>query len=84
MQRGINTDSKYFDEFDLFCKKLRKKILQLRKANGLTQEQMEEFELTLRQYQRIETGETINPTLSNLFKIAKALNISIAQLVDFK
>ncbi len=84
MQRGINTDSKYFDEFNLFSKKLRKKILQLRKANGLTQEQMEEFELTLRQYQRIETGETINPTLSNLFKIAKAHNISIAQLVDSK
>jgi len=41
---------------------------------------MQTFELSLRQYQRIEQGETTNITLSNLYKIAKALDVKFHEL----
>lgn len=80
--RGIDEKSRYFDEFSVFAEKLREKIYRLRKKKKLTQEDMQSFELSLRQYQRIESGQTINMTLSNIFKIAKALNIKPSQLLD--
>lgn len=80
--RGIDKDSAYFDEFYLFTKRLRKKIRRLRKEHQLTQEEMENFELSLRQFQRIETGGTVNITLSNLYKISKAFDLTPAQLLD--
>lgn len=82
LMRGIDKNSIYFDEFAIFTEKLRGKIRQLRKEKKLTQEEMENFELSLRQFQRIESGATINVTLSNLYKISKALNISLSQLLD--
>jgi len=81
-KRGIDEGSDFFEEFNAFTARLRQKILSLRKEKKLTQEQMEAFELTLRQFQRIESGETTNPTLANLFKIAKALGVSPSQLLD--
>ncbi len=43
---------------------------------------MQEFELSLRQFQRIEKGETRNITLSNLFKLSKAFKVSLSKLLD--
>jgi len=43
---------------------------------------MQQFELSFRQYQRIEKGETKNITLANLYKIAKAFKISPSELLD--
>ncbi|MGK0290905.1 MAG: transcriptional regulator with XRE-family HTH domain [bacterium] len=80
--RGIDEESRYFNEFSLFTEKLQEKIYLLRKKHKLTQEDMELFEISLRQYQRIESGQTVNITLSNLFKIAKALKIKPSQLLD--
>ena len=80
-KRGIDRNSIYFGEFERLAKGLRHKINQLRQSKGLTQEQMQDFELNLRQFQRIESGETKNITLSNLFKIAKAFHISISELL---
>ena len=80
--RGIDTNSSYYEEFQAFTEKLQAKISELRRENGLTQEDMERFELSLRQYQRIENGDTVNVTLSNLFKIAKAFKLDINQLLD--
>lgn len=81
--RGIKERSPYYGDYSRFCALLRQRILSLRKERGLTQEQMEDYDLSLRQYQRIESGETTNITLSNLFRISKALHISVADLLDF-
>jgi len=80
--RGIGEDSQYCESFDRFCSKLRRKINRLRTERGLTQEDMQEFELSLRQFQRIEKGETRNITLSNLFKLSKAFKVSLSKLLD--
>ena len=84
VMRGIDNNSSYYEEFHDFTEKLQAKISELRRENGLTQEDMERFELSLRQYQRIENGDTVNVTLSNLFKIAKAFKLDINQLLDIK
>lgn len=80
--RGIGSSSQYCKSFDQFCEKLQRKINKLRTERGLTQEDMQEFELSLRQFQRIEKGETKNITLSNLFKLSKAFEISPSDLLD--
>ena len=80
--RGINEDSAYFNAFNRFSAKLRSRIIKLRQERNLTQEDMQQFELSLRQYQRIEKGETKNITLANLFKIAKAFRVSPSELLD--
>ncbi|MFA6174174.1 MAG: helix-turn-helix transcriptional regulator [Kiritimatiellales bacterium] len=80
--RGIGKDSQYGESFDQFCSELRRKINKLRTERGLTQEDMQEFEISLRQFQRIEKGETKNITLSNLFKLSKALKVSLSDLLD--
>lgn len=81
-QRGISKDSNYFLGFTRFSRKVREKIHKLRCENGLTQEQMEDFELNLRQFQRIECGDTSNITLSYLYRIAAALGVTPSELID--
>ena len=80
--RGIRVNSLYYEDYSRFSVLLRHKILRLRKERGLTQEQMEDYDLSMRQFQRIESGETTNITLSNLFRISKALQIPLAKLLD--
>lgn len=80
--RGIQEDSAYYREFTEFSQNLSEKIRMLRKSNGLTQEDMMRFELSLRQFQRIEQNQTSNITLSNIFKIAKAFGIEPKDLLD--
>lgn len=79
--RGINEDSPYFAEFIKLSKRIQQNIRKYRQEQNLTQEQMEDFGLNLRQFQRIENGETRNITLANLFKISKALNIEVGDLL---
>lgn len=81
-RRGISKDSGYFNDFNRFSRKVREKIHALRSEKGLTQEQMEDFELNLRQFQRIECGDTSNITLSYLYRIAAALGVSPSELID--
>lgn len=80
--RGIKKDSEYYKEFHHFAEKLSAKIIRLRKEQGITQEQMEQFEISLRQFQRIESGKTVNITLSNLYKIAQAFGLKLHELLD--
>jgi len=80
--RGIDESSVYFEAFDRFSAKLRSRIIKLRAERNLTQEDMQQFELSLRQYQRIEKGETKNITLANLYKISKALKVPLSKLLD--
>jgi len=56
----------------------------VRAERGFTQEKLAyESGLTLSQIARIETA-TINPTLSTVFKIARAMKVSLPELFDFK
>jgi len=82
LMRGIDSDSVYHNEFQRFTKKLKKRIYELRKESGYTQEDMEIFELSYRQIQRIEGREAINMRLSTIFKIAKAFKMKPHELLD--
>ena len=81
MQRP-DPDSVYYDEFIELQKKLRDKILKLRKSRELVQEDMASYELSVRQYQRMEQDPTAISSLWQLFKIAKAHNLDINQLLE--
>ena len=81
MQRPT-PDSVYYEEFMQLQKKLREKILRLRKDKHLVQEDMSNYELSVRQYQRMEQDPTAISSLWQLFKIAKAHNLKINELLD--
>jgi transcriptional regulator with XRE-family HTH domain len=81
MQRPDPTSS-YYKDYCQFQEKLRKKILALREEHGYTQEEMTDFELSLRQYQRMEQNPTAIVSLWQVYKIAKAYGLSINDLLD--
>ena len=83
MQRP-DPNSPQYKEFCRFQEKLRKKILALREERGYTQEDMTDFELSLRQYQRMEQDATAIVSLWQVHKIAKAYGLSIHELLDIK
>ena len=71
-----------FDEEGL--KLLAQRLKQLRSEKKITQEELAyRSELTLSQIARIETVK-INPTVSTMFRIAKALEVNISELFDFE
>lgn len=79
-----NTENRtlIFDESSLkaFAKQLKK----IRKEIGITQTQLAfESGLSLSQIARIETAK-INPTLSTIFAIIKALDIPPCKMFDFE
>jgi len=64
-------------------KKFGKKVKELRKKKGLTQEDLAEKINVDRSYMGfIERGER-NPTLDKIEKISKALNITLSELFHF-
>jgi transcriptional regulator with XRE-family HTH domain len=70
-----------FDELGL--RLLAQRLKQLRSLKKITQEELAyRSELTLSQIARIETVK-INPTVSTMFRIAKALDVSLSELFDF-
>ncbi|MDB2594156.1 hypothetical protein N9X86_02195 [Porticoccaceae bacterium] len=81
MQRP-NPDSIYYDEFIQLQKKLRDRILLLRKSRDMVQEDMADYELSVRQYQRMEQDPTAIVSLWQLFKLAKAHDLDIYELLD--
>lgn len=81
MQRP-NPDSIYYDEFIQLQERLRDKLLSLRKARNMVQEDMADYELSVRQYQRMEQDPTAIVSLWQLFKLAKAHNLDIHELLD--
>jgi transcriptional regulator with XRE-family HTH domain len=58
------------------------RVQELRKARNLTQEQMQDYGLNYRYYQRIEAGEK-NLSLRTLNKLAKAFGIEPGDLLRF-
>ncbi len=81
MQRP-DPDSAYYKDFSRFQEKLGKRIQFLREEHGYTQEDMTDFELSLRQYQRMEQDATSIVSLWQVYKIAKAYGLSIDELLD--
>lgn len=81
MQRP-NTDSIYYDEFLELQKKLHSKIRELLKSRGMVQEDMANYELSVRQYQRMEEDPTAIVSLWQIFKLAKAHDLDVHELLD--
>ena len=81
MQRP-NPDSMYYDEFMQLQRKLRARIVSLRKNRNLVQEDMADYELSVRQYQRMEQDPTAIVSLWQIFKLAKAHNLNVHELLD--
>ncbi|MGB1868449.1 MAG: helix-turn-helix domain-containing protein [Porticoccaceae bacterium] len=81
MQRP-NPDSIYYDEFMQLQRKLRARIVSLRKNRNLVQEDMADYELSVRQYQRMEQDPTAIVSLWQIFKLAKAHNLNVHELLD--
>lgn len=65
---------------DLFLKELGRRISEVRKKTGITQEKLADIIDVHRTYIGfIEQGKR-NPSIGNIHKIAKALNISLVDL----
>ena len=59
------------------------RIRQLREGKNITQQNLAEMcNIEKSNMARIEAGRT-NPTLHTMYKISSALNVSLAELVDF-
>ena len=82
MQRP-NADSAYYDEFLQLQEKLQNRIISLRKNGHLVQEDMADYELSLRQYQRMEQDPQAIVSLWQLFKIAKAHGLDVDEILRF-
>ena len=80
MEAAYNSDPKVraaIDQFDAECK-LRKKLVDARKQNSLTQLQIKEATgLTQQVISRIETNTEISPSLKNLMIYANALGYEL-------
>jgi len=83
MKRNDDISRKFiFDEEGL--KLLAKRLKEIRTEKGITQEELAyRSELTLSQIARIETIK-INPTISTIFKIVRALDVPLNELFNFE
>ena len=73
--------------YEDFFIKVRKNIKRLRLEKGLSQEAMEDFSknsIAYRSYQDIELGNSENPKLESIFKIAMLLGVTPSELLNVK
>lgn len=83
MKQNENIKRKFVFEED-GLKLLAVRLKQLRSEKKITQEELAyRSDLTLSQIARIETVK-INPTVSTMFKIAKALDVTLPDLFNFE
>ena len=62
---------------------LAKNIARLRKAKGLSQEKLARLaDVANNTLIKMESGENQNPTLETLKKVAKALEVSVGELIE--
>lgn len=62
--------------------KIGENIRKLRQQKKISQDRLsKKADLALNTIVKIETGENLNPTLKTVQKIAKALNVSLDQLI---
>ncbi len=82
MKGNENDRKRLFDEANLLL--FAKHLIAVRKKNGFTQEELSyASDITLSQIARIETAR-INPGLSTIFKLAKAMKVDLKELFDFQ
>lgn len=83
MEKNDNKSRKLiFDEEGL--KLLAKRLKEIRSEKGVSQEELAyRAEITLSQIARIETIK-INPTVSTIFKIARALDVPPSEIFNFE
>jgi len=67
-------------EENSYLKKVGDKIRELRIKAGLTQEEIEEFHISWKHYQKIETGKT-NTTLRLIYRLSKAFKCNPKDLL---
>ena len=79
--KNLDSKSPHYQDFCALSASLRKRIVQLRSEKNLQQEDIISHGISVRQYQRIESGDTQNVSLATLFRIAKALDISLSELL---
>ncbi len=64
--------------------KFGRRIIQLRKQRGWTQEELAEYaDLAVRQIQYLESKNPSPAKIDTIEKLAKAFKISLARLLDF-
>jgi len=64
-------------------KNLANNIIKLRKQKGLSQEKLaRRSDVANNTIIKMETGENDNPTLETLRKVAKALDVSVDELIN--
>lgn len=76
-----NPKSAYYKDFSKLQTRLCNRVAELRAEKGYSQEDMTEFELSLRQYQRMEQDPTAIVSLWQVYKIAKAFDVEIEDLL---
>lgn len=79
--KKLNPDAPHYKSFCKISESLRGRIVELRHERGLHQEDMISHGISVRQYQRIESGDTKNISLSTLHCISQALDISLSDLL---
>jgi len=69
----------------VIVRKFSKRLKELRKKNGLTQEKLAEIaDISYKNVQYLESKNPTCPSLITLNKLAKALKIAPSKLIDFK
>ncbi len=67
------------ENYEEFIYKLASKIKKLRRARGLTQEDMVQYGFNYRHYQKIESGGH-SPSLSSVYRLAVAFDVEVTDL----
>lgn len=81
----MHTLFKYYYHTEYMSKneELAKNVEKLRKQKGLSQEKLARLaDVANNTIIKMESGENKNPTLETLRKVAKALNVSIDELIN--
>ncbi len=74
---------KYNPDFEKLSLKVQKRIKELRLECGLSQEDLMDYEISLRTIQRIEQcKEPVNITLLTLHRLANAFGVKTKELLD--
>lgn len=66
-----------------FQRQLAERVRQLRKKKGLTQDDLENYDLSWKSVQKIEYGIT-DPKVSTLLKLCRAFNVTLPELLRFE
>lgn len=75
---GKKNNNEFDAKYEAILSRIAKNVLRLREKHNLTQEDMLEFGLERRWYQRIESGKH-SPSLPTLYRLAEIFNVDISE-----